>query len=169
MHRCAGNGALTDAVACWDWCLSQQAAVVQNSWGGVTKLQAMDTAANAVTAAGALLVCSAGNDGEDADTVLHFPSNYAATNRAVISVGASTQQGALWPQSNTGAKGVTVAAPGVQMLGLGLGSLYTKLTGTSMAGSWLSSRRVAGLELFDLRHQVPQVHTPAVEVRDITL
>ena len=130
----AGNGALTDAVACWDWCLSKQAAVISNSWGGATKLQAMDTAANAVTAAGVLLVCSAGNDGEDADRVLHFPSNYAATNRAVISVAASTQQGALWPQSNYGSKAVTVAAPGVQMLGLGLGSLYTKLSGTSMAG-----------------------------------
>ena len=94
----------------------------------------MDAAANAVTQAGVLLICSAGNDGENNDESPHYPSQYAATNKGVISVAASDQYGNLWPQSNYGSTSVTVAAPGVQALGLGLGGLYVKLSGTSMAG-----------------------------------
>ena len=133
----SGNGALTDALGCWDWCLRNGAHVATNSWGGSTHLVAMDSAVTALTAAGILVVASAGNEGTSNDAQPHWPSAYAAKNQGVISVAASDSYGNLWAQSNYGPKEVTLAAPGVQALGLGLGGLLVRETGTSMAGAAL--------------------------------
>ena len=95
---------------------------------------AMDSAIAAVTSSGALVVCSAGNDGVDVDVTPHYPSSYAENNAQVISVAASDASNNLWLRSNYGVNGgVTLAAPGVEILGLGLAGLYGKMTGTSMA------------------------------------
>ena len=110
--------------------------VATNSWGGSTHLVAMDSAVTALTAAGILVVASAGNEGTSNDAQPHWPSAYAAKNQGVISVAASDVHGNLWAQSNYGPKEVTLAAPGVQALGLGLGGLLVKDSGTSMAGRW---------------------------------
>ena len=96
----------------------------------------MDSAVTALTAAGILVVASAGNEGTSNDAQPHYPSAYAAKNQGVISVAASDVHGNLWAQSNYGPKEVTLAAPGVQALGLGLGGLLVKDSGTSMAGRW---------------------------------
>lgn len=94
----------------------------------------MDAAIAAVTSAGGLVFCSAGNKGSDVDTKLHYPSSYSETNNQVVSVGASDASGNLWSRSNYGVKGgVTLAAPGVSVLGLGLAGTYVRQTGTSMS------------------------------------
>lgn len=94
----------------------------------------MDSAIAAVTSSGALVICSAGNDGANVDVTPHYPSSYADRNPQVISVAASDASNNLWTRSSYGVKGgVTLAAPGVQLLGLGLAGLYVKSTGTSMA------------------------------------
>ena len=108
--------------------------ILSNSWGAADHVLAMDAAIAAVTSSGGLVTCSAGNDGVDVDSQPHYPSQYAATNNQVVSVAASDASNDLWLQSNYGMQGgVTLAAPGVSLLGLGLASTYIKETGTSMA------------------------------------
>ena len=47
-----------------------------------------------LSARGTLVVCSAGNDGDDTDTTPHYPSSLP--DSVIFSVGASTKQNALW-------------------------------------------------------------------------
>ena len=47
------------------------------------------TAVNQASSRGVLVVCSAGNDGENTDTTNHYPSSLQVD--VILSVGASTQ------------------------------------------------------------------------------
>ncbi|CAL5226790.1 g9651 [Coccomyxa viridis] len=126
-----GNGWVSDAIRCWEYCMSKDTAVLSNSWGGVDYSQALQAALNELSARGALVVASSGNDGQDTDATPHYPSSLP--DDIILSVGASTRQNALWARSNYGTKTVQVMAPGVNVLSTGLGGLYIQLTGTSMA------------------------------------
>ena len=129
-----GQGQVSDGLRCWSYCMAQGSQILTNSWGASSHVLAMDAAIAAVTSAGGLVFCSAGNEGANVDTKPHYPSSYAETNSQVVSVGASDTNGNLWLRSNYGVKGgVTLAAPGVSVLGLGLAGTYIKDTGTSMA------------------------------------
>jgi len=55
---------------------------------------AAQAALDHLTARGALVVASAGNDGMDTDTTPHYPSSLP--DDIIISVGAATRQNALW-------------------------------------------------------------------------
>ena len=89
------------------------------------------TTIQAASNTGVLMVCSAGNEGVNTDTTNHYPSSFASD--IVLAVGATDQTDAFWARSNYGSKTVHVAAPGVSVLGLGLGGTYITLTGTSMS------------------------------------
>ena len=144
----AGTGQVSDGLRCWDYCMAQGSQILTNSWGAASHVLAMDTAIAAVTNAGGLVICSAGNDGVSQDVTPQYPSGYAQTNNQVVSVAASDTSGNLWLRSNYGVKGgVTLAAPGVQLLGLGLAGTYIKSTGTSMAAP-----QVAGVAVLQYAH-----------------
>jgi len=126
----ARNGQVSDGLRCWDYCMAQGSHILTNSWGAASHVLAMDTAIAAVTNAGGLVICSAGNDGVSQDVTPQYPSGYAQTNKQVVSVAASDASGNLWLRSNYGVKGgVTLAAPGVTLLGLGLAGTYIRDTG----------------------------------------
>lgn len=77
-----------------------------------------------------LFVCSAGNDGIDTDTRLHYPSSLSLEN--IISVGATDQKDKyLTDWSNYGKLSVDLAAPGGFVLMKGSGSSYYYSDGTS--------------------------------------
>ena len=54
----------------------------------------VQAALNELSARGALVVASAGNDGQDTDTTPHYPSSLP--DDVILSVGAATRQNALW-------------------------------------------------------------------------
>ena len=54
----------------------------------------VQSALNELSARGALVVASAGNDGQDTDTTPHYPSSLP--DDVILSVGAATRQNALW-------------------------------------------------------------------------
>ena len=51
-------------------------------------------ALNELSARGALVVASSGNDGQNTDATPHYPSSLP--DDIILSVGASTRQNALW-------------------------------------------------------------------------
>jgi subtilisin family serine protease len=101
---------------------------------------ATDSVAAAVRYAGehgAVVVASAGNNGRSLDLVPSYPA--ALSDPAVLSVGASGEDGLLWQQSNTGSLAVDLAAPGVGITSTGNDSGYHSRTGTSAAAPFVSA------------------------------
>lgn len=84
-----------------------------------------------------LLVCSAGNDGTDNDIEEHFPSGYDFEN--IISVANyNTANDSLNTNSNYGINTVDLAAPGTDIILLGIDNDYFINHGTSYAAPMVS-------------------------------
>jgi hypothetical protein len=94
-------------------------------------------------AAGVIVVCAAGNEGRDTDDFEHFPSGLSRRYSNVISVMASDVGGdrgrfkdtnGVWQYfSNHGARSVTLAAPGTEVVGVPQPNKITIDTGTSFS------------------------------------
>ena len=57
-----GNGFISDAIRCFDYCAQQDAHIISNSWGVYSTSAALQQAATALNSRGILVVASAGND-----------------------------------------------------------------------------------------------------------
>lgn len=128
-----GNGALTDAVSAYDYCLSVRAHIIHNSWGSAQFSQALTVAFQAVAAKDVPVITSAGNDGQNTDSQAHYPSGFSGTYPTVLSVASIAQSLKLSSFSNYGQKSVQLSAPGQAIQGLALGGGYTVESGTSFA------------------------------------
>lgn len=91
------------------YAISQHAQVINMSFGapGSDWGSAVDSAIAQAEAANIVVVASTGN--ESASSV-----DYPAANRGIVAVGATDQNGVLWPDSNTGPQ-VALVAPGVNI------------------------------------------------------
>ncbi|HZT59067.1 MAG TPA: S8 family serine peptidase [Pyrinomonadaceae bacterium] len=116
--------------------------VTNNSYGGPGFSQAAYDAISQLNQDGILFVAAAGNDSEDDFAFPHYPADYDLPN--VISVASTDAGDNVSSFSDFGARGVTVAAPGSNILstippsmaaGLGLpaDTAYASFSGTSMA------------------------------------
>src|SRR5262245_17764161 len=88
----SGSGSTTAAINAVNYAATMHAKGVNikltsNSWGGGGFSQALQDAINATRTAGMLFVAAAGNDGENTDTNVNYPSCYPLDN--IISVAAS--------------------------------------------------------------------------------
>lgn len=111
--------------------------VANCSWGGGSASAALKEAMEAAGAAGILLVCSAGNDGQDNDPWPAFPVGYDVPE--ILGVAASTTCALPWSASNRGRMTVDLGAPGVAILSTSpRGGRYAVLSGTSMAAPQVS-------------------------------
>ncbi len=99
----------------------------------------VDEAVKYAESKGVLLVSAAGNENEDIDQHVHYPTRILKSGTEVknwITVGASNfEDGESLPAefSNYGKKGVDVFAPGVAIYSTVPGSRYEEKQGTSMA------------------------------------
>jgi len=102
--------------------------ILNASWGGRNYSRALK---HAIDQYDGLFVASAGNNGTDNDYVPMYPASYDSDN--IISVAATNPSGALARFSNYGARSVDIAAPGTDILSLGVRGGYSPQNGTSMS------------------------------------
>ncbi len=122
-----GAGFLSDLVHGLDWCVRQRVQIANLSLGTRSDNETFREAIRRAAAAGILLVCAAGNEGPDGDTV-----NYPARYPEVVAVAAVDRGGRLAGFSSRGPQ-VALAAPGVDIPSTWPGGAYRSLSGTSMA------------------------------------
>ena len=92
-----GNGWISDAIRCWDYCTRQDAHLVSNSWGVYSTSAALQQAAAALNARGVLLMASAGNSARVRPHPIlripfppsHHPPTHSATTTTTTTTHAS--------------------------------------------------------------------------------
>lgn len=129
----SGNGQLSDAVSCFNYCAANNVHIINTSWGQTTFSAVLVSGLNALNLRGIILTASAGNSGVNTDSAKQYPSGYSATLSNIVSVGAIDQQDHYWDVSNYGPNTTTLAAPGVDIIGLGLAGRYVTESGTSFS------------------------------------
>lgn|GEM_PF-863183 len=143
-----GNGYISDAVECFDYARARGAKIINASFGSTSYSSALYQAVSACRSAGIIVVCAAGNDGNNNDSIGYYPANfgynsiyYSALDN-VVSVAATDRNDQLAYFSNYGSNNVHLAAPGYTIYSTYFtgDSAYTYLSGTSMAAP-----HVAGL------------------------
>lgn len=116
--------------------------VVNASWGGAGYNQALKDAIAAAGQKGLLFIAAAGNNGYEMDTINFFPANYELDN--LISVAAVDRKDVKAEFSNYGATKVHIAAPGVDILSLGISNKGTTAPLASMSGTSMAAPHVTG-------------------------
>jgi thermitase len=134
----SGNGKVSDAISAILYANRMGAQVISNSWGGTQYTQALK---DAIDASPSVVVCAAGNSGQNSDKYPQYPAALSSSN--VISVAATDNKDALAGFSNYGQSSVDLAAPGVNIRSTYKNGQYQYLSGTSMATPYVSG--VAGL------------------------
>lgn len=102
-----------------------------NSWGGGGFSQALKDAIDRANTQNILFIAAAGNDGNNNDATLSYPSGYTSAN--IIAVASITSTGAISSFSNYGANTVDLGAPGSGIYSSLPPNTYGSYSGTSMA------------------------------------
>lgn len=129
--RADGSGLTSDAILAISYANLMGADMINISWGGGSYSQALF---DVIRSSSAVVVCAAGNSGQNNDLIPHYPSSYPSPN--ILSVAATDQNDNLAWFSNFGITSVDIAAPGVNILSTLAavqGRRYGFKTGTSMA------------------------------------
>ncbi|HEX4925774.1 MAG TPA: S8 family serine peptidase [Bdellovibrionales bacterium] len=130
-----GSGSTEDAIRAIQYAIDNGAKVINASWGGGDYSKALEDVLKKAQDKGVLFVAAAGNSGRNTDMTPAYPACYRLDN--VISVASVTNKGSLSYFSNYGRKSVHLAAPGSDILSLGLNGLEYQ-SGTSMAAPHVS-------------------------------
>jgi subtilisin family serine protease len=126
----SGLATISAIVAAIDYSIQHGAKISNNSWSIGSASADLLGAAAAARAAGQIFVTAAGNEGNAAPG---YPAMYGTQLDNIVSVAAIDRTGQLWSSSNYGASTVTLAAPGVDVLGDAPRGGVASYTGTSQA------------------------------------
>lgn len=137
----AGTGDVAAAIEAIDYAVGHGAQVINLSWGTTGESFALKDAISRAIRRGVVVVCSAGNAGQDVDQIPYYPASFNVPD--LIAVAASDGFNQLTSWSNWGRRSISIAAPGVNILTTEKGGGYLNVTGTSAAAPFVSG--VAGL------------------------
>ncbi len=132
-----GVGSTSDCITCLDYARTNNARIINASWGDTNSL-ALSNAVYSLRDAGIILVAAAGNIPTNVDVQPTYPACYHLDN--VVSVASSMPDDTLAPRSNYGATNVHLAAPGYQIYSTFAASdhYYDSESGTSFAAPFVS-------------------------------
>jgi subtilisin family serine protease len=136
-----GTGDIANAVEAIDYAASRNVPVMNLSWGTTGNSIALKDAIDRASRRGVVVVCSAGNGGQDVNAAPYYPASFGARDVIVVAATDNFDQLASW--SNWGDRKVTIAAPGVNILTTQPGGGYGNVSGTSAAAPLVSG--VVGL------------------------
>ncbi|HEV7745767.1 MAG TPA: S8 family serine peptidase [Pyrinomonadaceae bacterium] len=136
-----GTGDIGDAVEAIDYAVNNGAQVINLSWGTTGNSQILKDAIERAMRRGVVVVCSAGNNGQDVDTSPYYPASFGL--RDLIAVASTDNFDQLITWSDYGRRNVSVAAPGNNILTTRMGGGYWTVNGTSASAPLVSG--VAGL------------------------
>jgi subtilisin family serine protease len=133
-----GVGNISDAITCLDFARTNNARVINASWGFSPGSLALSNAVLAVRNAGIILIAAAGNGSANLDVAPVYPACYPFDN--IISVGFSTRTDTLAVASNYGATNVDLVAPGEQIYSTfgATDNFYFAQSGSSFAAPFVS-------------------------------
>jgi subtilisin family serine protease len=126
-----GTGDIADAVEAIDYAVGHGAQVINLSWGTVGQSIALKQAIERALRRGVVVVCSAGNSGQDLDTNPYYPASFGLKDLIIVAATDNQDQLASW--SNWGSRKATVAAPGTNILTTQRDGGYWSVSGTSAA------------------------------------
>ncbi|HVS39537.1 MAG TPA: S8 family serine peptidase [Gemmataceae bacterium] len=126
----SGQATLSALVQAIDYSVQHGAKISNDSWTESVNTLDLQDAIAAAQNAGQIFVAAAGNNGS---SIPSYPALYTTQFDNVVSVAAVTRTGQLWSNSNYGASTVTLAAPGVDIVGDAVGGGVDTYTGTSQA------------------------------------
>ncbi|HEY0763635.1 MAG TPA: S8 family serine peptidase [Pyrinomonadaceae bacterium] len=149
-----GTGDVGNAIEAIDYAVAHGARVINLSWGTTGESFALKDAIERALKLNVVVVCSAGNSGQDLEAVPYYPASFGLKDLIVVGGTDNRDQLASW--SNWGARKVTVAAPGTNILTTQRGGGYWNVTGTSAAAPIVSG--IAGL----LKTVNPGANTAAI-------
>jgi RHS repeat-associated protein len=149
-----GTGDVGDAVEAIDYAVAHGAQVINLSWGTTGESIALKEAIERAIKRNVVVVCSAGNNGQDLDASPYYPASFGM--KELIAVAATDNHDQLASWSNWGARNVMVGAPGTNILTTQRGGGYWRVTGTSAAAPIVSG--IAGL----LKTLNPAANTAAI-------
>jgi RHS repeat-associated protein len=136
-----GTGDVGNAVEAIDYAVQHEAEVINLSWGTAGYSLALKDAIERAIRHGVVVVCSAGNNGQDVDATPYYPASFGS--RDLIAVASTDNFDQLTSWSDYGRRNVTVAAPGNDILTTQMGGGYWTVSGTSASAPLVSG--VAGL------------------------
>jgi len=146
----SGTGYISDIISGIQWSVNNNMDIINMSLGSNYPSVAFESAINAASDAGVIIVAAAGNDGSAVD----YPAAYEKT----IAVSATDSGNNLASFSSRGDQ-VDVAAPGVSIYSTYKGGTYATMSGTSMATPHVSGiialmlQRDSGMTLDEIRQQ----------------
>ncbi len=136
-----GTGEVASAVEAIDFAVAHGAQVINCSWGTDGFSLALKDAIARAGRRGVVVVAAAGNSGRDIDSAPRYPASFNLPN--LLSVNSLDNSARLATWSNWGQSGVTIAAPGSDILTTQPGGDYGLVTGSSASAAFVSG--VAGL------------------------
>jgi RHS repeat-associated protein len=136
-----GTGDVANAVQAIDYAVAHGAQVINLSWGTSGESAALKDAIERALRRNVVVVCSAGNGGKDLDANPYYPASFGLKDLITVAGTDNFDQPASW--SNYGARTVTVAAPGTDILTTQINGAYRSVTGTSAAAPIVTG--IAGL------------------------
>ncbi len=146
-----GSGVTENGIKATIYAANNGARVINASWGGGGPSRAMEDAIRYAYSKGTIFIAASGNSKANTDRKPHFPSSYDVPG--LISVVATAGRGVLSSFSNYGSFSVDVGAPGSDIYSTLPGSLYGRLSGTSMATPMVTG--VAALMLSEAGELTP--------------
>ena len=127
----AGSSSLDVLVEAIEYSTKIGVRVTNNSWGGAGYSDLLEAAIRQARDNGILFIAAAGNEAQNTDIHLNYPSCYNLDN--IISVAASSRHDKISSFSNYGKETVDVAAPGEDIYSTVTQGGYLEMSGTSMA------------------------------------